>query len=266
MKRRSIDWHNTGHAERQILHQHCKALNQAEHMSFDRLFERAFGRNAVGKDYVRGFRRGEIGVKKSIRIYELLRAEYPAVADAVEDAVAAYWAQKQSKAELTWEELLVQHARYGNVAIKPAPAELDIVRFRDDGPVAEFTPRVGEFFYFEIACRMGGHLCAFQGSEGSWYPVPLRRDRMTAKAIEGTMALPTDKSGKRIDPLYENDDGRHSFVFVAVEDAKLLNTVGTLRAGRIVRDGQLDEFATALANVDDDAFAVDRVNVHVRPT
>lgn len=217
----TIDWEQTTKAERRCLNSAAKAARHRLNISWQTLFQRAFGLDDnVGDGYEGNLRKGAISAGKAYKLFTWLSLQDRMLADQVESEIFALRAAAAPEVPARWEALL-KRGQFGRIRIVKARNELGIVDFARREPVDPTRLKLFDEFYFEIDTPLGGRMMAFQGYGGQWYPLPLSSNALTSDVARGRAVIPVDDEG-RPEPLREEEQaGRYQFMFLIVSGVRL---------------------------------------------
>ncbi len=255
---RVVDWVSSTREERQTLYRVVQAIRSSTGLSFDDIYEAAYG-----KAYLRSvhdesnFRKGTIGHKKVAPIHRWVIENHLALASEMAPEIF-------DPSLLTrWRDFLKNNARYDALTVLPLN-ELNLVGRSSDSPIANQTVRLGERFAFQLHTAVRGTVLAFERVRGQTYPLALHPDKrsLTCPITAGKHILPTLADGTTPDTLMEEDDpGLHGFIIlVSAQEIAPQMTQGFV-PGHPIADEKLDKIAEAFSGVPSHEFEVHRLNV-----
>ncbi|WP_306129717.1 hypothetical protein [Roseovarius sp. MMSF_3350] len=220
--KREIDWMDASAPERieptQALYRIMRALAQATGARFDDLVETAQDAPvSASSDPHRNFRRGQIARSKAASIHEWLATHHFAFAQ--KRAPELFRFPRQSD----WDRFVADHAIAGSLTVIPLVKSMGIARRSKTVSHAVTTLRLGQDYCLELESRLEGQCVAFEGYNGSWYPLPLGDDERRLRVIipEGATLLPRDRDGYPIALVELDHGGVHRFVVIVSDDKAL---------------------------------------------
>jgi len=277
-----INWSRAGITERQILYRHSHQLIQSLGISFNALFENAFGKekaSRLGRGFERNFWAGTIARARAAQIYEWIRKAHPATAELVFADVSALPGTNSSGRE--WAAFVEAHAVRGRVSFiegegtrvwrRPVPPPTQQTQGQSltvyvEQP-HEIRMQIATPFVVAVDSPIEGDIVGFQNLRGRWVTIPLDLDHGISSIEHRGRTFPVVSSGPRADATtaeprwQETEPGSQMLVFLVTAKEATPPVISRFLVNQIARAADLNKLASSVASLDKSKWSLLRLDV-----
>jgi hypothetical protein len=280
------DWYEATVEERRLLYRTVKPLVVRGSLSWDELYERAFGsRFSRGIGYESNFATGKIARPKAARIYRWLREHHPGLADQLDRDIAAH-NDRDTGAGL-WERLLEEHGTFGAIKVIREEPGLPLQQIQQSGPrpgrqeqhqMTRYDPvaaraqqespqiELGHPFRFRLRTPVTGAVLGVEWVRGRWWPIPLGIHSHIGSVEQRDPYLPPPHGTPGSHGLVEEHEaGLHQVAILVWPEQSARSFVQRITLHDTVAMTVLDDIAKALLALEADEWRVFRLNLMFVP-